>query len=85
MRKLYNDLMNAEPARLMGIIAAIAIIAVNTAAYFLPQLDGETALVITGAIGAIAAVLAGEGTRANVTPWNEGNKLVKYPQDPTGR
>ena len=85
MIKLYNDIMNAEPARLMGIFAAIAIIAVNTATYFLPQLDGETALVITGAIGAIAAVLAGEGTRANVTPWNAENAKVKFPQDPTGR
>ena len=83
MKNLYNQLMNAEPARLMSGFAAIAIILVNVAAYFSPQLDGEAALIITGAIGAVAAVLAGEGTRGNVTPWNGNNPLVKYPEDET--
>ena len=84
MKNLYNQIMNAEPARLMATAAAIAIILVNVAAYFSPQLDGQAAIVITGAIGAIAAVLAGEGTRANVTPWNAENKKVLYPEDETG-
>jgi peptidoglycan/LPS O-acetylase OafA/YrhL len=83
MKNLYNQFINAEPARLMSTLAAIAIILVNVAAYFSPQLDGEAALIITGAIGAIAAVLAGEGTRKSVTPWNGDNPLVKYPEDQT--
>lgn len=83
MKKLYNQLLNAEPARLMSAFAAIAIILVNVAAYFSPQLDGEAAIIITGAIGAVTAVLAGEGTRSNVTPWNAGNDKANYPEDPT--
>lgn len=83
MKKLYNQFLNAQPARLMSGLAAIAIILVNVAAYFSPQLDGQAAIVITGAIGAVAAVLAGEGTRKNVTPWNGDNPLVKYPEDQT--
>ena len=77
--------MNTEPARLIAGAAAILIILVNMAAYFLPQLDGDTAVVITGAISAIVAVLVGEGIRPNVTPWNADNKKAVYPEDDTGR
>jgi hypothetical protein len=84
MKNLYNNLMNTEPARLIAGAAAVLIILVNAAAYFLPQLDGESAIVITGAISAITAVLVGEGIRPNVTPWNAKNKKALYPEDETG-